>query len=380
MTNKPDILILGAGIAGASIGAELAADGAGVTVLEAEERPGFHSTGRSAAHFIECYGPIPVRAFTRVTRPVLETPPADFAEESLLKIRPLIWIAWESEAAILEKLEGEESCLSPISVEEVVRRAPILKPDGLVRAAVEETAADIDVDRLHQAYLRQLKRHGGTVATNAAARAISKRGGVWRVETPAGLFEAPILVNAAGAWAGRVGEMAGLPPIFFNPLRRSAALLPAPEAANFADWPLVGDIGERFYFKPEAGKLLVSPADETPSEPMDAFVDDMELAEGLHRFEQATTVTVDRVERSWAGLRTFTNDRVPAVGFDSADGGEGFFWFAGQGGYGIQTSVGMAKNGASLVQGKGVPTDLAALGLKAAMLDPRREMPAALSH
>lgn len=380
MTDNPDVLILGGGIAGASLGAELAADGAAVTVLEAEDQPGYHATGRSAAHFIECYGPPAVRAFNRATRPFLESPPVDFAEQGFLKVRPLIWFAYESERAALEALTAEESCLSPLAVEEAVRRCPILKPEGIVYCSVEETAADIDVAGLHQAYLAKLKRLGGRVVVKARAHSVRRVDGVWRVETPSGAFQAPILVNAAGAWAGEVGRMAGLPPITLNPLRRSAALLPAPSIAGFEDWPLMGDIGERFYFKPEAGKLLVSPADEVPVEPHDAYVDDMALAEGLHRFEQGTTVTVERVESSWAGLRTFANDRQPLVGFDRADGGEGFFWYAGQGGYGIQTSVGMAWNAAAQLQGRPVPEPLAGLGLDRAALDPRRDMPAALGH
>jgi len=380
MSETPDVLILGAGIAGASLGAELAADGAVVTVLEAEDQAGYHATGRSAAHFIECYGPPAVRAFNRATRPFLESPPADFAAHGFLTRRPLVWFAYEGGRAALEALTAQESCLTPLSVEEAVRRCPILKPDGIVFCSVEETAADIDVAGLHQAYLAKLKRLGGRVVVKARAQAVRREGGCWRVETPAGAYAAPILVNAAGAWAGEVGRMAGLPSIALNPLRRSAALLPAPAYEGFEDWPLMGDIGERFYFKPEAGKLLVSPADEVPVAPHDAYVDDMALAEGLHRFEQGATVTVERVESSWAGLRTFANDRQPLVGFDQAEGGEGFFWYAGQGGYGIQTSAGMAWNAAAQLQGKPVPEPLAGLGLDRAALDPRRPMPGALGH
>eukprot|EP00752_Nemacystus_decipiens_P000988 g988.t1 len=380
MSERPDVLIIGGGIAGASLGAELAAEGAAVTVLEAEDQPGYHATGRSAAHFIECYGPPPVRAFNKATRPFLERPPADFAERGFLKIRPLVWIATEADAATLDALVAAESCLAPLPVAEAVRRAPILKADGLDRAAVEETAADIDVGALHQAYLAALKRSGGRVIAAARAARIERRDGLWTVETVDARYAAPVLVNAAGAWAGEIGAMAGLPPVRLNPMRRSAALLPAPEAANFTDWPLVGDIGERFYFKPEAGKLLVSPADEIPSPPTDAHIDDMVLAEGLDRFERATTYQLTRVEKSWAGLRTFANDRVPLVGFDSADGGEGFFWFAGQGGYGVQTSAAMAWTGAALIQRKPIPARLAALGLETAALDPRRATPAALIH
>lgn len=380
MSDHPDVLIIGGGIAGASLGAELAAAGAVVTVLEAEDQPGYHATGRSAAHFIECYGPPPVRAFNKATRPFLEDPPADFAERGFLKDRPLVWIATEADAPTLDRLVAAESCLALLPVAEAVRRAPILRPDGIVRAAVEETAADIDVGALHQAYLAALKRRGGRLISSARAARIEKRDGLWTVETAPASYAAPVLVNAAGAWAGEIGTMAGLPPIRLNPMRRSAALLPAPEATDFADWPLIGDIGERFYFKPEAGKLLVSPADEIPCAPMDAQVDDMALAEGLDRFERATTYRLSRLETSWAGLRTFANDRVPLVGFDAADGGDGFFWFAGQGGYGVQTSAGMAWTGAALVQGAPIPERLAALGLEAAALDPRRAQPDALIH
>lgn len=380
MTAAPDILIIGGGIAGASLGAELARGGAAVTLLEAEDRPGHHATGRSAAHFIESYGPPAVRAFSRTTRPFLENPPEDIAAESLLRNRPLVWIAREADLPTLEGLIAAEPSMAPCPVDEIVARVPILRAEMIAAAGIEDVAADIDVDRLHQGYLRRLRHHGGQVVTDAGARAITRADGTWRVETPAGTFAAPVLVNAAGAWAGEVGTLAGLPPIALNPLRRSAALLPAPADPGFADWPLIGDMGERYYFKPEAGKLLVSPADEAPSHPHDAFVDDMDLAEGLDRFAQATTYPLERVERSWAGLRTFANDRVPLVGYDTADGGDGFFWFAGQGGYGIQTSHGMALNGAALIQGKPVPDALAQLGLKESDLAPRRAMPAALAH
>lgn len=372
-----DVLIVGGGIAGASLGAELAADGVAVVVLEGEDVAGYHSTGRSAAQFIDSYGPPTMRKFSRASRPFLDAPPEDFSESGFLGPRGILWIADAEHVDTAETLLAEESrFVTRSSVEHAVATVPILRPDGLAAVAAEPDARDIDVAGLHQAYLRKLRRHGGRLVTRARLDSAERTGGVWRVATAAGAFEAPVLVNAAGAWAGELARLAGVPEIALHPMRRSAAILPPPDGVAIDSWPLVADLGERFYFKPDAGRLFVSPAEEDPTEPGEAFVDDMALAEGLHRFEQAVTMPVTRVERSWAGLRTFANDRCTLVGFDSE--ADGFFWFAGQGGYGIQTAPAMAWTGAALAQGRDLPPAVTAEGLTPAEIDPRRPMPATL--
>jgi D-arginine dehydrogenase len=237
-----------------------------------------------------------------------------------------------------------------ITPEEAVKLVPLLRRERIVRACYEAGASDIDVDRLLQGYVRLLRRHGGRLATGTRAEEISRRDGVWRLRTAAGEFEAPIVVNAAGAWADRVAVLAGIAPLGLTPLRRSAAILPAPEGHDVTRWPAVCSMSETWYAKPEAGKLMVSPADEDPVEPHDAWPDDMVLAEGLDRYEQAVTLPVTRVERTWAGLRTFAPDRTPVVGFDPAS--EGFFWLAGQGGYGIQTAPALSRLAAALIAGE----------------------------
>ncbi|MGM0586024.1 MAG: NAD(P)/FAD-dependent oxidoreductase [Pseudomonadota bacterium] len=346
--SRPDVLILGGGIAGIGAGAMMAPD-ASVTVLEAEGAIGFHATGRSAAIFIRNYGNATLRALNAASAPVFENPEG-ISEGPLLSPRGQMMIATEEELPALEAyLAGAEGMerLTPAEAGELV---PILRTEALAAAAVEREARDIDVDRLLQGFARKLRGHGGRIETGAPATGIRREGGVWRVETPKGDFEAPVLVNAAGAWADVVAGMAGVRRLGMAPLRRSAAILPAPQGHDVSGWPLFVSASESFYAKPEAGKLMVSPADEDPAEPHDAWPDDMVLAEGLHRFEQAVTVPVTRVERSWAGLRTFAPDRTPVVGF--APEAEGFFWLAGQGGYGVQTSPALSRLAADLCLGR----------------------------
>jgi D-arginine dehydrogenase len=368
-----DIVVLGAGIAGASIAAELAAD-ARVLLLEMEDRPGYHTTGRSAAMYIASYGNPTIRKLNRASLGFLQGPPDDFDDSGCLTPRGMLYVATEADRREIDALVAEEPGVEPIEPGEALAEVPILRAEAVAAAAHEASACEIDVARLHQAWLRRFRRRGGELRCRAPATALTRKGGTWRVETPAGVVQAPIVVNAAGAWADAVAGLAGLPPVGLIAMRRTAAILPPPDGLAIDRWPLVYDIGERYYFKPEAGKLLVSPADKTPVEPGDATVDDMVLAEGLHRFEQAVTLQVRRVERRWAGLRTFAPDDTTVVGFDPES--EGFFWFAGQGGYGIQTCPAMAWLGAALARGQAVPPVLTAEGLDAAEVAPRRPMAA----
>lgn len=344
MTITCDCLIIGGGIAGIGLAAHLGADRSTV-VLEREDAPGRHATGRSAAIFIRNYGNATLRALNDASVEVLAGGGA-FAETGFLAPRGELVVAKSDEmerfAAYLDGAEG----LEQISIAEAMRLFPILSGDH-VAAAYEAGAADIDVDRLLQAYLRAARHAGSRLATSAPVAAISRKGGVWRVEAGRETYEAQVLVDAAGAWADTIAGLAGLSPLGIQPYRRSAAILPAPAGFDVSAWPAVVSASEAWYAKPEAGKLLVSPADEDPLPPQDAWPDDMVLAEGLDRFEKATIMSVTRVERSWAGLRSFAPDRTPVVGFSGA--APGFFWLAGQGGYGIQTSPALSRLAADLI-------------------------------
>ena len=348
MTQRTDFLVIGGGMAGVGAAARLSEE-ASVTLLEAEDALGHHATGRSAAIFIRNYGNKILRALNAASEQVFESPEG-LSDRSLLSPRGEMLIAAEDEldalAAYLEGAEGMEQ----LSVREAVELVPILRADLIAAAAIELSARDIDVDRMLQGFARLLRRTGGHAVTRAQVERIARVGGVWRAETATGAFEAPVVINAAGAWADAVAAMAGVPALRLSALRRSAAILPAPKGQDITNWPLFASASERWYAKPEAGKLLVSPAEEDAVEPHDVWADDMAMAEGLHRFESAVTLQVTRVERTWAGLRTFAPDRTPVVGF--APEVEGFFWLAGQGGYGIQTAPALSQLTADLCLGR----------------------------
>ncbi len=359
-----DILVIGGGIAGIGAAARLAPD-ARVIVLEAEDAIGRHATGRSAALFIRNYGNATLRALNAVAAEAFAAPDDGF-DGPLLSARGVLFLADEASLDRAEAYAAGAAGLARLTGAEAAALFPILRPERIALALHEPDAQDIDVDRLLQGFARLLRRHGGRIVPGARAEALRREGGVWRVETPAGAFAAPVVVNAAGAWADAVAARAGVATIGLRPLRRSAAILPAPGGADVSRWPLAGDVAETWYAKPTGGKLMVSPADEDPVAPHDAWPDDMVLAEGLHRYEQAVTVAVTRVERSWAGLRTFAPDRTPVVGF--APGAEGFLWLAGQGGYGVQTAPALSRLAADLCLGRAPALPAAAV----AALSPAR--------
>ena len=369
MSTVYDVIVVGAGMAGASLAAELA-DEARVLILEMEERPGYHTTGRSAATFIEAYGNGVINKLTRASRDFLAAPPPDFSERPFLIDRGCLSLATPGDEAALDPMLGSSDVNVEISAADALRLVPILREDRIGRAAYEAEAKEIDVDALHNAYLRLAKARGATLLCRAAVGALDRDDGLWQVTTPQGRFQAPSVINAAGAWADPLAELAGLQPLGLQPLRRSAALVVPPEGQEVMSWPIVGDVAETYYFLPMGGRLMVSPADETPVPPHDAFAEDLDVAQGIDHFEQAVTMSVNRVERTWAGLRTFAPDRTPVVGPDPAE--SGFFWFAGQGGYGIQTAPAMARLGAALWHGGPLPADLADAGVTAAELDPGR--------
>ncbi len=369
MPGPYDIAIVGGGIAGATLARDLAGT-ARVIILEAEELAGYHSTGRSAAIFIQNYGNGVIRALSRASRAFFEAPPSEVAAGSLLTPRGILFIAQPGEEPLLDEIVEEAEGLLPLTPRQACEKVSILREEKIAAAAYETDASDIDVAGLHQGCLRAAKTAGAELATERQVTGITRENGRWRVAFQGGAIEADIVVNAAGAWADDVAGMAGVPPLGLLPLRRSAAILPAPPACPVESWPLVSDAAERYYFKPETGRLMVSPADETPVDPHDAYVDDMVLAEGLHEFEQATSYEVQRVEHQWAGLRTFAPDRSLVIGYDNSK--EGFFWLAGQGGYGIQTSPAAARAAASLLLTEAFPEDLEAQGLQAAQVSPER--------
>lgn len=364
MTERVDFLVIGGGIAGIGAAARLSPD-ASVVVLETEDAIGRHSTGRSAAIYIRNYGNRTLRALNSASEPVLQEPEG-ISDQSLLSPRGEMLIATEAELPDLNAYLEGASGLEELSAKEAVALFPILREELIAAAAIERAAQDIDVDRLLQGFARLLRHNRGRIVTDAPVQAISREKGVWRVKTPKGNFEAPVIVNAAGAWADEVAHLAGVRKIGLVPMRRSAAILPAPEGHDVSAWPLVASASESWYAKPEAGKLMVSPADEDPVDPHDAWADDMVLAEGLYRFEQAVTMPVTRVERSWAGLRSFVADRTPVAGF--APDAEGFFWLAGQGGYGVQTAPALSQLTADLCLGRAPSLDTQTVGA----LDPKR--------
>ena len=365
-THAFDAVVIGAGIAGASAAAALAADRR-VALLEAEEQAGYHTTGRSAAIWILNYGPPDVRALTGLSRRFFEAPPAGFAEHPLMRRRAVVFLAPPEQTAALAAMLAEGTGLREAAVSEIAALVPALRPGYAAAAAIEDDAFDMDAAALHQGFLRQLRRAGGALALRHRAGRIAHRAGAWEVETSAGdRFRAKVLVNAAGAWGDEVAVAAGLRPLGLVPCRRTAAIVD-PSPYDVADWPLVNDVGHSWYARPEARtRLMVSPADETPMTPQDVQPDELDVAIGIDRMQQALAIPVRRVERAWAGLRTFTPDRSLAFGRDG--GGEGFFWCVGQGGYGIQTAPAAGRLVADLVADRTPAVSEAVL----AAIDPRR--------
>lgn len=372
MSRGADFVVIGGGIAGASLAYELAAHGS-VILLEAESRAGYHATGRSAALFSETYGNATVRALSAASRSFLESPPEDF-DGHVLSQRGAIQIGRSTDADELGEFVRECQLIQPsvqlIQWPDILRLVPILREDAAAIGAYEPDAREIETSRMHQGYLRGLRRRGGTVVTSARITRIRGEGATWRLIAGAKEIVTPLVANAAGAWADEVAVAAGVKPLGLRVLRRTAVIVPAPPAIDMRRWPMVFDFDEQFYFKPDADRLLLSPADETPSVPMDAMPDDLDVAVAVDRFEAATIVQVRRVEHSWAGLRTFAADRSPVVGFDRV--ASGFFWFAGQGGYGFQIAPSLARLGAALATCAAPPDDLARLGVSRDGLSPDR--------
>lgn len=349
---RSDFLVVGAGIAGASAAFHLARYGQ-VTVLEMEPVAGYHATGRSAALFSEYYGGPEVRALTAASRSFLATPPAGFTDHPLLTPRGVLALGPAgADDAFEEALALGRTAPVPvreIDVSEAMTYCPVLRPGWCHRAMLKPGAQDIDVDALHQGFLRGIRASGGQVLRSARVRSLEHAGGRWHARTDVGTFTATTVVNAAGAWADEVAVLAGVAPLGLVPRRRTAFLIDGADGHDVRRWPMVTDVTDTFYVKPESGRLLVSPCDATPAPPGDARPDDLDVARGAARVEAATTLTIRHVRRAWAGLRTSTADDVPVVG--AAPDTPDFLWFAGFGGYGVQVAPAAGRLLAALATG-----------------------------
>jgi len=380
VTGPIDFLIVGGGIAGAGAAWSLSQPGgtappADVVLLEREAQPGYHSTGRSAAVFSENYGNDTVRALTRASRPFFERPPDGFAEHPLWSPRAWLYIATAARLARLDEWFEHARVMVPelerLDAAGTLRRAPMLREGYAAGAVHEPGGADLDVDALHRGFLRAAQRNGARIASDAEVEDIERVDGRWRVRTRRGeRFDARVLVNAAGAWGDEIAQRAGVARVGLEPKRRTAILFPAPPEFDLRDAPVVVDIDERFYFKPDAGKLLGSPADETDCPPCDAQPEELDVATAAARIEEAVRFPITRIERKWAGLRTFAPDRTPVVGYDAA--AADFFWLVGQGGYGIQTAPALSRIVGALARHEPIPEDLRAAGVTETTLSPRR--------
>ncbi|MGO9515124.1 MAG: NAD(P)/FAD-dependent oxidoreductase [Steroidobacteraceae bacterium] len=369
---QTDIIVIGAGIAGASVAAHLA-ETHRVILIEREDRPGYHTTGRSAALFTEIYGNPLVRALTRASRKFLFDPPADFTEAPLTHPRGCLYIATAAQLEALRQfaaLPDIAPATRPVSAVEARSLCPVLREEYVAGALLEPDSNDIEVHALHHGYLRWFRRRNGQLLTNAPVLALEYSVRGWTVRAGGDTLTAPIVVNAAGAWADEIAALAGIPTIGLVPRRRTAVLVDPPPGVTVGTWPFVNDIDEQFYFKPEAGLLFLSPADETPAVPGDAQPDEWDVAAAVERVEAATTLQIHRLKARWAGLRTFAADRTPVVGFSQE--ADGFFWLAGQGGYGIQTAPALSRAAAALASGSPLPGDLLDAGVHATQMSPSR--------
>ncbi|MDO9165671.1 MAG: FAD-binding oxidoreductase [Rhodoferax sp.] len=368
-----DILIIGAGMAGASAAYALAPH-ARVTLLEREAQPGYHATGRSAAMYSETYGNATVRALTTASRAFYFHPPDGFSPYPLLTPRGALTVGGAAHRDLLRKAWRSMQALVPNiewwTQDQILRRVPVLRPESAVYAVYEPDAMDMDVHAIHQGFLRGAKNAGLQLVCDAGVTQIRREGDVWCVETAAGRFGAPILLNAAGAWCDELALLAGVAPVGLVPKRRTAFTCDAPPDTEISGWPLVIDADESFYFKPDAGVLLASPANEDAVAPQDVQPEELDVAIAVDRLERATTMTFPKVRRQWAGLRSFVADKTPVAGF--APGAPGFFWLAGQGGYGIQTAPALGELAAALVRGLPLPPAIAALGVRAEDLSAAR--------
>ena len=369
-----DVVIIGAGIAGASLAYRLASERS-VLLLERESQPGYHTTGRSAAMFMESYGPPAVRALTRASRAFYEQPPSGFGDQPLLAPRGVLYLATHGQEALLQETQrtlAASGCeLEQVDASGALARVGCLRSDVVHGALFEHGAQDIDVHALHQGFLRGMRAAGGELRTEAQPVAAQHDGARWTLHFASGeAVRAHSVVNAAGAWADEVAALFGAAPIGLVPHRRSAFTFKAPEGTDVSGWPAVVGVDESYYFKPDAGQLLGSPANADPTVPHDVVPEELDIALGIHQIEAVTTLTIRRPASTWAGLRSFVRDGEMVIGSDGHC--PGFFWLAGQGGYGIQSAAGASELAASLLCGEPLPPELARHGVDPRVLAPQR--------
>lgn len=361
-----DVVVIGGGIAGLSLAARLAAQ-ARVTVLEGESAPGYHASGRSVAFAHYGLGNDPVRRLTALSM-------GELAAHG--SVHPALYIAGAQELAALDALERVHRAFgcdqARIGPQDARALLPALKAEACAGALVDHGSLKLDTDAMLQAHVAELRANRGALVTGAQVTGIAREGGVWRVTTARGeSHAAPILVNAAGAWADAVARMAGVRPVGIEPRRRTVISFPAPHGEDVRGWPFVKTIGPGFYMVPEGrGQLLASSMDQTPCEPCDAAAEELDIAIAADRVEQATTLAIRRISHSWAGLRSFAQDELPVIG--RAAGAPGFVWCAGQGGAGFQTAPALSRIAAAAVLGLPFPEDCAAAGLTAEGFAPAR--------
>ncbi len=369
---RADFIVIGAGIAGASAAFELASEGK-VILLERENWLAYHSTGRSAAIYMETYGNRTVRGLTRGSLDFYSNPPEGFSEYPLIQPRGALFLGTKEQNDLIEQQYDEMKDyvkdLALLRGEEIKELIPIINTDLFTIGIYESSAKDIDTHQIHQGYLRGLKKKGGKLVTNCNVNSIRKKNGIWHVGTTAGEFNAPIIINAAGAWGDEIASLAGVRSIGLEPKKRTVLFIKL-DKYEISSWPYVGDISETFYFKPDTGRLFVSPCDEIPITPCDAKPCDLDIAKAINTLEIVTDLEVRTIDHSMAGLRSFVADRTPVVGQDIE--AKGFFWLVGQGGYGFQTAPALARCCRALVTGGEFPNDLKRLGVDELSLSPNR--------
>lgn len=370
-----DFAIVGAGIAGVSAAFHLAPK-ARVVILEREHVAAYHTTGRSAALHSETYGSAEIRAITVASGRFYRNPPQGFADHPLLTPRGALIAGRADQKAAMQKSAADYARLVPsvrwLEGPEVLKLHPLLKPEAAAGGAIfEPEADDMDVAAIHGGFLKGARAAGAVLRFNSEVTALDRRDGRWTIWLKdGGQIGAATIIDAAGAWADVLGGLAGCMPVGLVPKRRTAFTFDAPAGLDIAKLPMVIDFDETWYIKPEVGQFLASPADETPSEPCDAQPEEMDVAIAVDRIETGTTLQIRRIKNKWAGLRSFVSDKNLVAGYDPRV--EGFFWLAGQGGYGIQTGYAAGQLAASLALGKGLPKDVAELGVTEAALSPVR--------
>ena len=369
-----DFAIVGAGIAGVSAAYHLAPQ-ARVLILEREHVAAYHTTGRSAALHSETYGSAEIRAITVASGRFYRKPPAGFTDHPLLTPRGALIAGRAEQQAATQKAAAEYARLVPsvrwLDPVEALRRQPLLKPEAAAGGAIFEEAEDMDVAAIHGGFLKGARAAGAVLRLDAEVAHLDRKEGRWTIRLRDGeSVTANTVVNASGAWADVLAGLAGAAPVGLVPKRRTAFTFDAPAGLDLTGLPMAIDFDETWYIKPEVGQFLGSPADETPSPPCDAQPEEIDIAIAVERIETATTLSIRRIKNKWAGLRSFVADKNLVVGHDPKV--EGFFWLAGQGGYGIQTGEAAGRLAASLALGKGLPGDIAALGVSEAALSPAR--------